>query len=73
MAYETDPRVDDYIEALPDWQQAICRQVRELVHEADPQVVERLTQRVAVVDGQLTIASPPGGPTKIIVELPLRA
>ncbi|RKR92115.1 signal transduction histidine kinase [Micromonospora pisi] len=32
-----------------------------------------LTQRVAVVDGRLTIASPPGGPTKITVELPLRA
>ncbi|MEH0928910.1 sensor histidine kinase [Micromonospora sp. CPCC 205558] len=32
-----------------------------------------LTQRVAVVDGALTIASPPGGPTKITVELPLRA
>jgi hypothetical protein len=25
------------------------------------------------VDGRLTIASPPGGPTKITVELPLRA
>ena len=32
-----------------------------------------LAQRVAVVDGVLTIASPPGGPTKITVELPLRA
>jgi signal transduction histidine kinase len=32
-----------------------------------------LTQRVAVVDGRLTITSPPGGPTKITVELPLRA
>ncbi|MFG1868460.1 sensor histidine kinase [Micromonospora arborensis] len=32
-----------------------------------------LAQRVAVVDGALTIASPPGGPTKITVELPLRA
>ena len=32
-----------------------------------------LAQRVAVVDGGLTIASPPGGPTKITVELPLRA
>ncbi len=32
-----------------------------------------LTSRVAVVDGELTIASPPGGPTKITVELPLRA
>ncbi len=32
-----------------------------------------LAQRAAVVDGLLTIASPPGGPTKITVELPLRA
>jgi len=32
-----------------------------------------LAQRVAVVDGRLHIASPPGGPTTITVELPLRA
>jgi len=32
-----------------------------------------LAQRVAVVDGRLDIASAPGGPTKITVELPLRA
>jgi signal transduction histidine kinase len=32
-----------------------------------------LAQRVAVVDGRLTIASPPGGGTMITVELPLRA
>jgi signal transduction histidine kinase len=32
-----------------------------------------LAQRAALVDGLLTIASPPGGPTKITVELPLRA
>src|SRR6266566_5234074 len=32
-----------------------------------------LAQRVAVVDGRLDIASPPGGPTRITVELPLRA
>jgi signal transduction histidine kinase len=32
-----------------------------------------LAQRVAVVDGRLTIVSPPGGPTLITVELPLRA
>jgi signal transduction histidine kinase len=32
-----------------------------------------LAQRVAVVDGGLTIASPAGGPTQITVELPLRA
>jgi signal transduction histidine kinase len=32
-----------------------------------------LAQRVAVVDGRLAIASPPGGPTVITAELPLRA
>ncbi|MET8044091.1 sensor domain-containing protein [Micromonospora sp. NPDC005215] len=32
-----------------------------------------LAQRVAVVDGTLSIASPPGGPTTVTVELPLRA
>jgi hypothetical protein len=36
--YDPDPRVDRYIEALPDWQQAICRDVRELVHAADPEI-----------------------------------
>ncbi len=37
-----DPRVDRYIEGLPDWQQAICRRVRALVHAADPEVVETI-------------------------------
>jgi len=32
-----------------------------------------LGQRAAVVDGRLDITSPPGGPTRITVELPLRA
>jgi signal transduction histidine kinase len=32
-----------------------------------------LAQRVTVVDGRLTITSPPGGPTRVTVELPLRA
>ena len=40
MTYPTDAGVDAYIEALPEWQQVICRNVRELVHEADPEVVE---------------------------------
>jgi hypothetical protein len=41
-----DPRVDQYIDALPDWQQAICREVRELVHAADPEVQETIKRRV---------------------------
>jgi signal transduction histidine kinase len=32
-----------------------------------------LARRVATVDGRLEIASPPGGPTRITAELPLRA
>src|SRR5512146_887092 len=40
--YNTDPRVDAYIEGLPEWQQAICRQVRDLVHAADLEVVETI-------------------------------
>ena len=42
MSYAADPRVDAYIDALPDWQQAICREVRELVHAADPEVAETI-------------------------------
>ena len=38
MTYAADERVDAYIDALPDWQRAICRQVRELVHAADSEV-----------------------------------
>ena len=40
--YAADPRVDGYIDKLPDWQQAICREVRDLVHAADPEVVETI-------------------------------
>jgi hypothetical protein len=42
MAYPADPRVAAYIDALPEWQQAICYQVRDLVHAADPDVSETI-------------------------------
>jgi hypothetical protein len=42
MADNADPRVDAYIDALPDWQQAICREVRDLVHAADSEVSETI-------------------------------
>ena len=51
-----DPRVDAFIGALPAWQQAICRQVRDLVHAADPGVAEtikRTTQPYFVLDGNV--------------------
>jgi hypothetical protein len=42
MKYTVDPRVDAYIDSLPDWQQLICRKVRDLVHAADDEVVETI-------------------------------
>jgi len=42
VAFSADPRVDAYIDALPGWQQDICRKVRELVHAADREVEETI-------------------------------
>ena len=56
MTSPHDPRVDAYIDALPTWQQAICREVRELVHAADPDVTEtikRTKQPYFVLQGNI--------------------
>lgn len=56
MTYVADPRVDAYIDALPVWQQGICRQVRGLVHAADPAVTETVKRRIQpyfVLDGNI--------------------
>ena len=56
MTYTADPRVDAFIGALPEWQQAICRGVRGLVHAADPEVTEtikRTTQPYFVLEGNI--------------------
>lgn len=56
MSSHRDPRVDAYIEALPDWQRAVCREVREIVHSADPEVEETIKRRVQpyfVLDGNV--------------------
>jgi hypothetical protein len=44
--HQTDPRVDDYIDALPGWQRSVCRQVRQLVHAADPDMEETIKRTV---------------------------
>jgi hypothetical protein len=44
--YRRDPRVDAYIDALPQWQQDICRQVRDLAHGVDPEMEETVKRRV---------------------------
>ena len=40
------PEVDAYIDPLPEWQRTVCEQVRALVHEADPEVVEVIKRTV---------------------------
>jgi hypothetical protein len=46
MSAGADSRVDEYIGKLPGWQREICQQVRELVHEADPEVEETIKRSV---------------------------
>jgi hypothetical protein len=56
MSYTADARVDAYIDALPAWQQAVCREVRELVRAADPEVsetIKRTRQPYFVLQGNI--------------------
>ena len=56
MSYEKDPRVDQYIDALPQWQRDICLQVRDLVHAADAAVdetIKRTVQPYFVLEGNV--------------------
>jgi hypothetical protein len=56
VSFNADPRVDAYIDALPSWQEVVCRQVRSLVHEADAEVVEtikRTDRPYFVLDGNV--------------------
>ena len=56
MAPARDPRVDAYIDALPDWQQDVCRQVRAVVHAADAEIretIKRTVQPYFVLDGNV--------------------
>lgn len=51
-----DRRVDAYIDGLPAWQQRICREVRRLVHAADPEVsetIKRTTVPYFVLEGNI--------------------
>jgi hypothetical protein len=56
MGYLKDPRVDAYIDGLPEWQRAVCREVRDLVHGADPEVeetIKRTRQPYFVLQGNV--------------------
>ena len=56
MDYERDLRVDRYILGLPAWQQRICQQLRDVIHRADPEIVETIKRSVQpyfVLDGNV--------------------
>jgi hypothetical protein len=56
MPYVKDPRVDAYLEGLPDWQQDVFSQVRDLVHDADADVeetIKRSVQPYFVLEGNI--------------------
>lgn len=56
LSYDADPRVTAYIEALPTWQRSIFERVRDLIHSADPDVVETIkrgTQPYFVLEGNV--------------------
>lgn len=56
MNGNTDPRVDEYLDALPPWQADLCHRLRELIHAADPEIgetVKRKGQPYFVLDGNV--------------------
>jgi hypothetical protein len=40
------PGVDEYIERLPDWQQEVCRRLRDIAHIADADIEETIKRSV---------------------------
>ena len=56
MTDRAHPGVDAYIAALPEWQQDICAELRELIRQADPQIeetIKRSVQPYFVLDGNV--------------------
>lgn len=50
------PGVDAYIAGLPEWQRDVCRQLREIVHAADPDIgetIKRTVQPYFVLEGNV--------------------
>ncbi len=41
-----DERVDDYLNSAPDWQRDVMQRLRELLHEADPEIEETIKRTV---------------------------
>ena len=56
MPIRTHAGVDSYLGGLPEWQRDICRDLREIVHDADPDIeetVKRSVQPYFVLEGNV--------------------
>ena len=39
---KTNGKIDDYFKTLPEWQRAVCEEVRSLIHQAAPDIHEEI-------------------------------
>jgi hypothetical protein len=46
MAIRTHAAVDSYLDNLPEWQRDICRELRAIIHDADPEIEETIKRTV---------------------------
>ena len=56
MTGRAHPGVDAYIAKLPEWQQSICEQLREIVWATDPEIeetIKRTVQPYFVLEGNV--------------------
>jgi hypothetical protein len=56
MDEREDSRVDDYLNALPAWQQNLCTRLRRLIHAVDPEIeetIKRTRQPYFVLQGNV--------------------
>jgi hypothetical protein len=56
MTGRAHPGVDAYLADLPDWQRAICEQLREMIWATDPEIeetIKRTVQPYFVLDGNV--------------------
>ena len=56
MTGRAHPGVDAYLAGLPEWQRAICEQLREMIWATDPDIeetIKRTVQPYFVLDGNV--------------------
>ncbi len=44
--FKSDPRVDQYIDGLPEWQRDLCHRLRALIHASDCEITETIKRTV---------------------------